>query len=82
MPIYEYQCKNCDKISEFLVGVTQGKIEIECKYCGSKKLNKIFSKSFISTGKHFINSYGGQICCGRTERCDIPLCSDDGACKR
>ncbi len=82
MPIYEYQCKSCGKISEFLVGVTQGKAEIKCKHCGSRELNKIFSKSFISTGGNLIGSQGGQTCCGRTERCDTPPCSDGGICNR
>lgn len=82
MPIYEYQCKSCGKISEFLVGVTQRKTEIKCKHCGSRELNKIFSKSFISRGGNLIGSQGGQTCCGRTERCDTPPCSDGGICNR
>ncbi len=82
MPIYEYKCKDCDKISEFLIGVGQEKVEIKCGSCGSKKLEKIFSQSFISTGGHIIGSQGGKTCCGRTERCDTPSCSDGGVCRR
>ncbi len=82
MPIYEYQCKNCGKVSEYLVGVAQEEIEIKCKLCGSKKLNKIFSKSNISTSGHLIGSQGGKTCCGRDERCDTPPCSDSGICRR
>ena len=92
MPVYEYQCNNCGKISEFLVGVTQEKLEIRCRYCGSKELNKIFSKSFISKSGHLIASQGGKLarrslgeggtCCGREERCDVPPCSENGVCKR
>ena len=82
MPIYEYKCKDCGRISEFLVGVVQDKVEIKCSHCGSKKLEKIFSKSFISTSGHLIGSQGGKTCCGRDERCDKPPCSDDDVCKR
>lgn len=82
MPIYEYQCKKCGRIGEFLVGVGQEKLEIKCKHCGSKNLNKIFSKSNISTKGHLIGSQGGKTCCGREERCDTPPCSDGGVCKR
>jgi len=82
MPVYEYQCNNCGKISEFLVGVTQEKVEIKCKYCGSEELNKIFSKSNVSRSGHLIASQGGKTCCGRDERCDTPPCSDGGICKR
>jgi putative FmdB family regulatory protein len=74
MPIYEYKCKNCGKITEFLEGVGQGNVDKVCKHCGSKQLEKIFSKSNIRMG--------GTTCCGRTERCDKPPCSDDEICKR
>ena len=82
MPIYEYRCDNCSKVSQFLEGVGRGKIEKFCKHCGSDKLSKIFSKSFVSAGKNFIGSQDGATCCGRTERCDTPPCSDDRTCKR
>ena len=82
MPIYEYRCEECSRIGEFLVGVGQEKIEIKCRYCGSKSLYKIFSKSNISTKGHLISSQNGKTCCGREERCDTPPCSDDGICKR
>jgi len=81
MPIYEYKCKDCGKVSEFLVGVSQGAPEIKCSFCKSKNLERIFSQSFISSG-HIIGSQGGKTCCGRTERCDIAPCSDDGTCRR
>jgi putative FmdB family regulatory protein len=82
MPIYEYKCKDCGRVSEFLVGVGQDTEEIKCKFCKSKNLEKIFSQGFISISSHIIGSQGGQTCCGRTERCAKPPCSDDGICKR
>ena len=82
MPIYEYRCKDCSKVSEFLVGVGQGDSEIKCKFCKSKNLEKIISSSFISTNGHITGSQEGKTCCGRTERCDTPPCSQDGICKR
>ena len=82
MPIYEYRCKDCGKVSEFLEGVGEEKIEKVCKYCKSKELSKVFSKSNVSTGGHFIASQAGKTCCGKTERCDTPPCSDNGVCRR
>ncbi len=82
MPIYEYKCRDCGEISEFLVGVGQEKIKFKCGSCGGIKLEKIFSQSFISTGGRIIGSQGGKTCCGRDERCDIPPCSDGGVCRR
>ena len=82
MPIYEYKCGDCGKVSEFLVGVTKDEPEIKCSFCSSKKLDKLFSQSFVSTGNRIIGSQGGKTCCGRTERCDTTPCSGDGVCKR
>jgi len=82
MPIYEYKCRDCGKVSEFLVGVTKDEPEIKCAFCKSKKLDKLFSQSFVSTGNRIIGSQGGKTCCGRAERCDTPPCSGDGVCKR
>lgn len=82
MPIYEYKCRDCGKISEFLVGVGQGKAEIKCNSCGSKELEKIFSQNFVSTGSRIMGSQRGKTCCGRDERCDTPPCSSGGVCRR
>ena len=82
MPIYEYRCKDCGKISKFLVGVVQGEVEIKCKYCESKELERIFSKCFVRTGGAIISSQSGMTCCGRAEHCEKPPCSNDRICKR
>jgi len=82
MPIYEYRCTKCDKISEFLVGVGQEETEIKCKHCGSSEMTRIISATFVSSGKGIIGSQHGKTCCGRDERCDTPPCSDDGTCRR
>jgi len=82
VPIYEYRCKNCGKVSEFLEGVGEGKVEKLCRHCGSRELTKIISVSYVSSSGHFIGSQDGKTCCGRDEPCETPPCSDDGKCKR
>jgi len=82
MPIYEYKCRDCGKISEFLVGVTKDAVEIKCSFCNSKNLDKIFSQSCVSTSGHMIGSQSGKTCCGREERCDTPPCLEGGVCRR
>jgi len=42
MPIYEYKCGKCGKISEFLES-SGSKVNKSCPHCGSKKLEKQFS---------------------------------------
>ncbi len=50
MPIYEYKCSKCGKISEFLEITTSGERSRtsnsetrKCAHCGSEKLEKQFS---------------------------------------
>ena len=44
MPIYEYCCKDCGKISEFLVIRTDETFVPQCKRCKSKKMSRILSR--------------------------------------
>jgi putative FmdB family regulatory protein len=82
MPIYEYRCVQCNKVSEFLVGVGQEETEIKCKYCGSREMTRMISATNVSFGKGIIGSQHGKTCCGRDERCDTPPCANDGTCQR
>lgn len=42
MPIFEYKCGKCGKISEFLE-TSGGNEARSCEHCGSKKLKKLLS---------------------------------------
>ncbi len=44
MPIYEYRCEGCGKISEFLVIRTDETFVPQCKRCKSKKMSRILSR--------------------------------------
>jgi len=44
MPIYEYRCEDCGKISEFLVIKTDEVFVPQCKKCKSKKMSRVLSK--------------------------------------
>jgi len=44
MPIYEYRCENCGKISEFLLIKTDDHAAIQCKRCQGKKMSRVLSK--------------------------------------
>ena len=80
MPIYEYRCNQCGKISEILIGVSSGSEMLACKYCGSNDLIKILSvSSFTVTDSGRVP---GTTCCGREERCNTPPCETVGACRK
>ncbi len=44
MPIYEYRCDECGKISEFLLIKTEEVFVPQCKRCKSKKMSRVLSK--------------------------------------
>ncbi|MDD5747123.1 MAG: zinc ribbon domain-containing protein [Candidatus Omnitrophica bacterium] len=75
MPIFEYQCQDCGKISEFLVGVVQAKVTIACRACGSTKMTKKISSGFVSTGAKSKQDY-----CAQKGPCSTPACMHGGGC--
>ena len=44
MPIYEYECQECQAISTFLIMKNGDSTRVACKGCGSKKMSKIISR--------------------------------------
>ena len=44
MPIYEYRCNDCWKISEFLLIKTDETFIPQCKRCKSKKMSRVLSR--------------------------------------
>jgi len=44
MPIYEYRCESCGKISEFLLIKTDDQVPLQCKRCNSKRMSRVLSR--------------------------------------
>lgn len=67
MPIYEYQCAACGKITEIItVGSESGEAG-QCPACGSRDLEKKMSAASIPK---MSARPAGKTCCGRDEQCD------------
>lgn len=79
MPIYEYKCRECGEIAEFRI-TSQSQVGLLiCKKCGSQNMDRLISIPSIFTGR---SASSGHTCCGKTERCEKPPCSDGGRCGR
>ncbi len=44
MPIYEFRCKDCGRISDFLVLSVQESFDPTCKYCKSRRMSRLISR--------------------------------------
>ncbi|MCK4235165.1 zinc ribbon domain-containing protein [candidate division WOR-3 bacterium] len=78
MPLYDFKCKECGKVTEFLV--QKSNESLKCPNCGSERLEKLLS--IPATIRMGDSSTRGTTCCGRNERCDTPPCSETGTCER
>lgn len=44
MPIYEYQCQDCQRVSEFLLLTLQESFRPTCPRCGSQQMTRVMSR--------------------------------------
>src|SRR5580704_2617048 len=44
MPIYEYRCEKCRRISSVLTTRISEKVEAVCAHCGGKKMSRLMSR--------------------------------------
>ncbi len=44
MPIYEFVCRDCQNLVEFLVRKPEDEMEMRCSSCGSGELQRVISR--------------------------------------
>ena len=76
MPIHDFRCLQCGKVSE--VFVRGGEQTTCCPDCGSTDLERLLSSSYVIK---IDGQAPGTTCCGQAERCDTPPCSSAGSCR-
>lgn len=57
MPIYEYQCEECEAITEKLRKMNELDDPCECEKCGKPAHRKISTSNFKVNGASFKNGY-------------------------
>lgn len=77
MPIYDYRCRECGRVSEVFVRTSTG--EVRCPHCGGEDMERLVSASYMIK---MDAEAPGTTCCGRTERCETPPCSSGDVCRR
>jgi len=50
MPIYEYQCRNCEKKFETLISFRELDDPVKCPHCDSEETDRLLSTFSTSTG--------------------------------
>jgi len=78
MPIYDFRCQKCGKVSEVFVHSMESST-VQCPACGGKDMEKLISASFTMKTR---TSTDNTTCCGRAERCETPPCSTGERCRR
>lgn len=78
MPIYEFKCHDCGKVSDILSLNPKGKSYL-CPECSSSNMEKLVSSSYLIKTNSQLSR---QTCCGRQERCETPACSTGERCQR
>ena len=61
MPIYDYECLECEKTFEAIRKVGERKDELNCPVCGSKKLRQRVTSFRMHGWSSFIDEMGQKI---------------------
>jgi putative FmdB family regulatory protein len=77
MPLFDYKCSACGKISEILVRDSGARPV--CPECGSVEIKRQLSAAHVMK---IASRPPGKTCCGRAERCESPPCSTSDRCRR
>lgn len=78
MPIFEYHCQDCNKISEILV--IGDKAPPVCSFCNSRNLEKLVSAPSASVPvKNSMPGLGDTACCGSSPG-QASNCAGPGSC--
>lgn len=61
MPIYEYKCRDCGRISSIFTRSVGSAVETSCRHCGSKKLERALSKfAYHKSEADILRDYGAE----------------------
>lgn len=79
MPLYDYRCQDCGKVSEVLI--TGSRDVASCHHCGSRNLEKLLSPTSSLSGENRQHLPGpaDTACCGSAPGA-AANCAGPGSC--
>jgi putative FmdB family regulatory protein len=61
MPIYEYRCRDCGRLTSVFTRSVSAEADAECKNCGSRKLERALSKfAYHKSEADILRDYGAE----------------------
>jgi putative FmdB family regulatory protein len=61
MPIYEYKCQDCDRLTSVFVRSMSSEVDATCRHCGGSKLSRIISGfAYHKSEQTILAEYGAE----------------------
>ena len=61
MPIYEFKCRDCGRLSSVFTRSIGASVDAECKHCGSRALERAFSRfAYHKSEQTVLADYGAE----------------------
>ena len=75
MPVYEFRCEGCGKVTEALIRNAQETKHLHCEHCGDSQLARVYLSPIAPVPA--AKTPAAESCCGQREGCP-----DSGRCFR
>jgi putative FmdB family regulatory protein len=61
VPIYEFRCADCGRLSSVFVKSMSGEVEVSCGHCGGRKLSRALSRfAYHRSEQQVLEQYGAE----------------------
>ena len=61
MPIYEYTCDDCGRLTSAFTKSMSAEVKATCSHCGSRKLSRTLSRfAYHKSGQRVLEEYGAE----------------------
>ena len=72
MPIYEFKCRTCGELVEFLFKNPEDQVALKCPKCGGEGLERVLSTTHYAMGSDYPKGAGAS---SQTRTCSSGSCT-------